>query len=361
MSVDRRYLRQVAVPGVGEAGQRALSDARVLCVGAGGLGSPAALYLAAAGVGTLGIVDDDVVDLSNLHRQVLHGTADVGRAKTTSAADTIAALNPEVTVVEHRTRLSPENAAEIVAGYDLVLDGADNVETRYVVSDACLVLGVPHVWAAVLGDGGQLSVFLPDRGPVYRDLYPTPPAPGSVPSCAVGGVLGVVPGILGVAMAAEALKLILGRGEPVSGAVGVYDMLTGEWDRVPLAAHPHVARPRTTADIGAGVHAPVSATELAAALERSAAGGPEVGVLDVRTAQERAEAAIPGSAWLPLDRLEAGEEPEVPEGIELFVHCRSGVRSARAAQVLRGRGWTVHDVAGGIEAWQARGGVTTDG
>lgn len=353
MTDAARYARQVAVPGVGAEGQAALGRARVLCVGAGGLGAPAALYLAGAGVGTLGFVDDDVVELSNLHRQVIHRTADVGTPKVDSAARAVAALNPEVTVRTHRERLGRDNVVELLRGYDVVLDGSDNFATRYLVSDACALLGIPHVWGAVLADGGQLSVFDATRGPVYRDLYPVMPAPASVPSCAVGGVLGVVPGVLGVAMAAEVLKLLIGHGEPVIGRVLVYDVRTARWDELPLAPHPD--RPRITdpAQVGAGLGSEVTARELAAALERRAAGVERFELWDVRTPEEAAEDAIPGARLVPLDViLDGGPAAVAAPGTEVYVHCRSGARSAVAAQTLRDRGLLVHDVVGGIEAWR---------
>ena len=263
MSPTGRYARQIRVPGVGESGQEKLAQARVLLVGAGGLGSPAGQYLAAAGIGTIGIVDDDRVEVSNLHRQVVHRTQDVGRPKVESAADALRALNPEVTVVTHDLRLTPDTVMEVVEGYDVVVDGADSFATRYVVSDACTLLDIPHVWAAVLTDGGQLSVFHASRGPIYRDLLPVMPPAGAVPSCAVAGVLGTVPGVLGTAMAGEVLKLVLGIGRPAIGRVLVYDMLTAEWETVPLARSPRVARPQTAADVGRGVPRQVSVGQLA--------------------------------------------------------------------------------------------------
>lgn len=349
-----RYDRQTTVPGVGAQGQERLAAARVLCVGAGGLGAPAALYLAGAGIGTLGIVDDDTVDLSNLHRQIIHRTEDIGRPKVDSAARALTALNPEIAVVTHRERLSRDTVLGVLADYDIVLDGSDNFETRYLVSDACTVLGIPHVWGAVLGAGGQLSVFDARRGPVYRDLYPDVPAPGSVPSCAEGGVLGVVPGVLGVAMAAEVLKLVLDYGTPLIGTVLVHDMRTGTWESVPIAANPDVRRPISAAEVGAGIRSLVTVEQLAAALGQRDAGTRDFALLDVRDPGEHAAAAIPGARLVPLDSILTGEDLPVPAGAEVFVHCRSGARSARAAAALSARGHLVHDVAGGIEAWARR-------
>src|SRR5699024_5593302 len=326
-----RYARQTRVPGVGEAGQRRLAEARVLLVGAGGLGSPAGQYLAAAGIGTIGIVDDDRVELSNLHRQVLHRTEDVGRPKVESAADALRALNPEVTIVTHDLRLTAATVMDVVADYDAVVDGADSFATRYVVSDACTLLDIPHVWAAVLTDGGQMSVFHASRGPVYRDLLPVLPPAGSVPSCAVAGVLGTVPGVLGTAMAGEVLKLVLGIGEPAIGRVLVYDMLTAEWEPVPLAPSPPVTRRVTEEHVGADLTRQLSRH----ALDRGAVGL----IIDVRTPAEAAAGMIPGARHLPLGRIEVdaqGALAQVREWVEelgeaaeagsadVYLHCKTG-------------------------------------
>src|SRR5699024_2621200 len=334
-----RYARQTRVPGVGEAGQRRLAEARVLLVGAGGLGSPAGQYLAAAGIGTIGIVDDDRVELSNLHRQVLHRTEDVGRPKVESAADALRALNPEVTIVTHDLRLTAATVMDVVAGYDAVVDGADSFATRYLVSDACTLLDIPHVWAAVLTDGGQLSVFHASKGPVYRDLLPELPPAGSVPSCAVAGVLGTVPGVLGTAMAGEVLKLILGIGEPAIGRVLVYDMLTAEWQSVPLARSPRTHRPTAPAEVGADLPRQMSIRDLDPA--RVAAGGGLI--VDVRTPAEAAAGMIPGAHLRPLAAIEVdprGALARVREwaaddaAADVYLHCRSGARSVRAQELL---------------------------
>lgn len=373
-----RYARQVSVPGVGAAGQQALARARVLCIGAGGLGSPAALYLAAAGVGTIGIVDDDDVDVSNLHRQILHTTAAVGIPKTDSAASTLSALNPDVTVRPHRTRLTKANALELLADYDVVLDGADNFETRYIVSDATTLLDIPHVWASVLGAGGQLSVFHASVGPVFRDLFPQVPEPGAVPSCVEAGVLGVVPGILGVAMAAEALKLILNYGTPLIGTVQLYDMATGGWDSLPVRRNPAVARPTAPAQVGTGLPDHVEPAELAAQLRAGAESAPPL-LVDVREPAEAAAGMIAGARLWPLSRLlpdpaastpdtadpdgslsalagaitKAGSEPGSKRAstARTVVYCKSGARSARVTAELARAGVTVHDLAGGIDAF----------
>lgn len=350
-----RYVRQTSVPGVGVEGQDRLTEARVLLVGAGGLGSPAGLYLAGAGIGTLGIVDDDTVELSNLHRQVVHRTADVGARKIDTAARTMGELNPEITVRTHALRLTRATVLEVLRDYDVVVDGSDSFDTRYIVSDACTLLGIPHVWASVLGSGGQLSVFDSRTGPVYRDLFPDVPTPGSVPSCAEGGVLGTVPGILGVAMAAEVLKIVLGYGTPLIGTVLVYDLRTASWDPVPIAANPAVVRPSGPEDIGRGLRSTVTVAELAAALARRDAGHADFELLDVREPWEHAIAMIPGARPMPLARLLAEDGDAGLSGDagtpEVYVHCRTGGRSARAAAALSARGITVHDVVGGIEAW----------
>ncbi|WP_344308729.1 ThiF family adenylyltransferase [Brevibacterium samyangense] len=389
--LSARYARQVSTPGVGPDGQEKLRRAKVLCIGAGGLGSPAAVFLAGAGVGMLGLVDDDRVEVSNLHRQIAHTTGRIGEYKVDSAHTALEDLNPDVEVRTYRTRLTSKNALELLEGYDLVLDGSDDFATRYIVSDATTVLGIPHVWASVLGTGGQMSVFHAPTGPVYRDLFPAAPPAGSVPSCAQAGVLGTVPGILGTAMAAEALKLILGIGTPLIGTVAIYDMLTAAWDRIPLAANPGVRRPASAAEIGADVEEPTTAEDLAAVVERGtghdgdAPGSRRAVVLDVREPEEFARGAVPGARNIPVGTVEAdpdrilaevlgdAEAASVTEvrgasaaggsgsaGTEIWVYCQSGIRSARAAEALRtaptfpASGAVVRDVAGGYGAWERR-------
>lgn len=369
-----RYARQLQVPGVGEDGQARLGQARVLLVGAGGLGSPAGLYLAGAGIGTIGIVDDDRVERSNLHRQIVHRTEDEGRLKVESAADAIRALNPEVTVRTHPLRLTRDTVMDVVRDYDIVVDGADSFATRAIVSDACTVLDIPHVWAAVLTDGGQLSVFHASRGPVYRDLLPVLPPAGAVPSCAVAGVLGTVPGVLGTAMAGEVLKLVLGIGEPAIGRVLVYDMLTAEWESVPLARSPRVTRPVTEADVGADLPRQMSMHDL----DPGAVAADGGLIIDVRTPAEAAAGMIPGARHLPLGRIEvdpqgalaqvrewaeelagAADEPVGPGSagtVDVYLHCKTGVRSARAQELLEtvldaNSTMRLIDLAGGYEAW----------
>ena len=370
----RRYARHLMVPGIGVLGQRRLKAARVLVVGAGGLGSPALLYLAAAGVGTVGVVDDDVVEESNLHRQVVHGSDDVGRAKVDSAADALARTNPLVTVVRHRERLTAASAPGLVAGYDLVLDGADNFPTRYLVDDACVGAALPWVWGAVLRFDGHVAVFDGARGPTYRDLFPRPPAPGAVPSCAQAGVLGAVCAQVGSVMATEAVKLITGAGEPLLGRVLVIDALAGTWRTLGVRADP--SRPRGAgtdgstdgstdrgADDGAGADEtaepgpadePVPAIT-AAELERRLDDPHEHLVLvDVREPDEHAQMAVPGARLVPLAQVLAHGLPDVPADAAVVVHCASGVRSARAAGALCARGFTdVAHLEGGIAAWAA--------
>lgn len=361
----RRYARHLTVPEIGEEGQRRLKNARVLCVGAGGLGSPALLYLAAAGVGTLGVVDDDDVDASNLQRQVIHGEGTLGAPKTASAAARIADLNPLVRVVEHRERLTAESAEEVLAGYDLVLDGTDNFETRYLVSDACELAGLPHVWGSILRFDGQYSVFWGAHGPTYRDLYPVPPAPGTVPSCAEAGVLGVLPGLLGTAMAVEAVKLVTGIGTTMLGRVATYDALSARWWEIPLVPTPGRAPVTTLASAGDSAPArpapgpqpggvpTVTAPELAELLAARERGAADFELVDVREPYEARLAAIPGARLLPLDQFESGEAlARIAPGRRVLLHCKAGARSERALHLLRAAGRTdVAHLEGGVLAW----------
>lgn len=362
--VSGRYMRQLNVVGV--AGQQAIARARVLVVGAGGLGSPAAIYLASAGVGTLGLVDDDVVETSNLHRQPLHMTDSVGEPKVESAAAHLTALNPDVHVVRHRERLTADNARQLVRDYDVVLDGADNFETRYVVSEACRDVGIPHVWAAVLTTGGQMSVFMP-YGPTYRDLYPV--APTDVPTCAEAGVLGVVPGQLGVAQAAEALKLITGLGQPLVGQVGVYDMLTGMWEYVSLVgsggasqSEPHSTPESETHSVGEEPDRFEPAEVAPAQIPNGAF------VLDVREEYEFDSGHASGARLLPLStimdnpegsaRALALEVEGTPEP-HVYVMCQAGVRSQYAIQMFHSQPEVQHirltNVIGGMYGWMGAG------
>ncbi|UER54998.1 molybdopterin-synthase adenylyltransferase MoeB [Kineosporiaceae bacterium SCSIO 59966] len=352
-----RYSRHVLLPGIGEQGQRRLAAARVLVVGAGGLGAPVLTYLAAAGVGTIGVVDDDVVDTSNLQRQVVHGTDDVGRPKVDSAVDALARLNPLVTVVPHRERLTADNALAVLGGYDLVVDGADNFPTRYLVSDACSLLGVPEVWGSVFRFDAQVSVFWAGHGPTYRDLFPEPPPPGAVPSCAEGGVLGAMVGAVGSVMATEAVKLVTGAGEPLLGRLLVLDALAMTWRTVTVRPDPHAAPVTSLADAAAscapappvlGPDAVVDAPTLAGWLQAG-----DVDLVDVRGEDEAALVSIPGSRLVPLPRILSGEAiGELPRDRRTVLYCKSGVRSAQALQVLRGHGYdqAVH-LDGGVLAW----------
>jgi molybdopterin/thiamine biosynthesis adenylyltransferase/rhodanese-related sulfurtransferase len=365
-----RYARHVLLPGLGSVGQRRLRAARVLVVGAGGLGSPALLYLAAAGVGTLGIVDDDVVDTTNLQRQVVHGVDDVGRAKVDSAADAVAAVAPETVVVRHGRRLDSLNAMEVLADYDLVLDGADNFPTRYLVGDACARLGIPHVWGSVYRFDGQVSVWWAGDGPCYACVFPTRPPADAVPSCSVGGVLGAVCGAIGSAMATEAVKLVTGSGDPLVGRLLVHDALRQTWDAVPVRRDPQcrvcgsgadATRPlgwsSEPADGDDGAAAGHDATRpavdveaLAGLLAAREAGSVSFVLLDVREPGELEVAAIPGAEHLPLDRVRDGDDLPGAEG-RVYVYCKVGARSAEAVDLLRLRGVDAVDVLGGVLAW----------
>ncbi len=373
----QRYSRHLILPDVGVLGQRRLKNARVLVVGAGGLGSPALLYLAAAGVGTIGVVDADVVDASNLQRQVVHGQDDIGRPKVDSAADRVAQVNPHVTVVRHRVQLDSGNALDILRGYDLVLDGTDNFPTRYLVNDACAILGVPEVWGSIFRFDGQVSVFWGGRGPTYRDLFPEPPPPGAVPSCAEGGVLGVLCAAIGSVMATEAVKLVCGIGEPLLGRLMVFDALAMTWRTVVVRPNPGVP-PITdlvdydafcglvpsTANGGTGVRAtdPVAVAtidvhrlrDLLAARDR---GEDDFVLVDVREPYEREIVTIPGAVNVPkadvVAAAESGRWPvDLAAGRRLVLHCKVGGRSAEAlaAVLAAGRSDAVH-VAGGVLAW----------
>ncbi|MEO7267958.1 MAG: molybdopterin-synthase adenylyltransferase MoeB [Knoellia sp.] len=367
LSVDeaRRYSRHLLLPDVGVDGQLRLKDARILVVGAGGLGSPALLYLAAAGVGTLGIVDDDAVEVSNLQRQVIHGMGDVGRPKVESATSAIAALNPFVTVRTHRLRLDSSNALDIIGDYDIVLDGSDNFPTRYLVSDACALAGKPHVWGAVSGFTGEVSVFSWRDGPTYRHFHPEPPPAGSVPSCAEGGVLGVVCSAVGSMMVTEALKLVLGLGRPLSGAVMRYDALAMTFDEVALAPDPDavaVTELVDYADFCGVVSRPsepaheIDVDQCHAWLEDRAAGRRDFVLVDVREPGERAVHLIPGAVSVPLSVLRDGEGlADVDPSATVVLHCKAGGRSLEALSLLRNRGFEdVHHVRGGSNAWVER-------
>ena len=358
----RRYARQITLPNVGAEGQRRLKHARVLLVGAGGLGSPAALYLAAAGVGTLGLVDFDVVDVSNLHRQILHGTAAVGTSKLDSARARLADVNPHVHLETHEARLTSANAMEILRDYDVVVDGTDNFATRYLVNDACVLLGKPNVHGAIFQFEGQASVFCTPDGPCYRCLFPEPPPPGLVPSCAEGGVLGVLPGLVGTIQATETLKLVLGLGDPLVGRLLLVDALGMSFRTVRVPRDPACracgTREITTLidyDAYCGTPMPtrdddaleITPQELAA---RRAAGA-DLDLIDVREPHEWAEGRIAGARHIPLGTL-AGAIPSIDRSREVVVYCRSGVRSLHAVHQLRAAGIPATSLAGGILRWE---------
>jgi adenylyltransferase/sulfurtransferase len=377
LTVDevRRYSRHLIIPDVAMAGQKRLRNARVLVVGAGGLGSPALLYLAAAGVGTLGIVDDDVVDESNLQRQVIHGRSDVGRPKAESARDSIREVNPHVDVRLHPVRLTSENALDVIRDHDLVVDGTDNFATRYLVNDACVLLGKPYVWGSIYRFEGQVSVFwadpppAPDGSPVegvqYRDLYPEPPPPGMVPSCAEGGVLGVLCAAIGSVMVTEAIKLITGIGEPLLGRLLVFDALEMSWREVRVHKDP-AGEPVTglidydafcgavsTAAADAARDATIGVTDLARMLQARERGEDDFVLVDVREPAEYEIVSIPGATLIPKGRFESGEAlAELPTDRRVVLHCKSGGRSAEVLAILKGAGFAdaVH-VGGGVTAW----------
>ena len=364
-----RYSRHLILPEVGEAGQRKLKAARVLCVGTGGLGSPLALYLAAAGVGTLGLVDFDVVDASNLQRQIIHSTADIGRKKLDSAAEKLQALNPNLNVIKHDTLLTSANALDILKDYDVIADGTDNFPTRYLVNDACVLLGKPNAYGSIFRFEGHASVFATKDGPCYRCLYPEPPPPGLVPSCAEGGVLGILPGLVGVIQATETIKLILGKGSTLVGRLLLVDALNMRFRELKLRKNPECpvcgAHPTVTQLIDyqqfCGI-APATKEEIAvkngvpqitvSELKRRIDAGEDLFILDVREPFEYQIANIGGKL------IPQGEVPqrlaEIDRDREIIVHCKAGGRSQRIAEFLKQSGYPdVVNVAGGILAWSS--------
>jgi molybdopterin/thiamine biosynthesis adenylyltransferase/rhodanese-related sulfurtransferase len=358
-----RYSRHLIIPEIGALGQRRLKNAKVLVIGAGGLGSPALLYLAAAGVGTLGIIDDDEVDLSNLQRQVIHGVADVGRPKIESARDAIAALNPLVDVRLHNVRLDAGNALELFAGYDLILDGADNFATRYLVNDAAAILGKPYIWGSIFRFDGQVSVFWDQHGPTYRDLYPEAPPAGSVPSCGEGGVFGMLCAAVGSLMVTEAVKLITGVGRSLLGRVALYDALGGTWREIKVARDPAAERITELTDYEAfcGIRPPaepgtehtVTPTQLATMLASRKAGLKDFELVDVRESGEYEIVRIDGAVLIPQGKILAGEAwDELPQDKEIVFHCKGGTRSAAVLAAARAAGYErVSHLEGGILAW----------
>jgi len=360
----RRYDRHVILPEVGLAGQKKLKSSAVLCIGAGGLGSPLALYLAAAGVGRIGLVDFDNVDESNLQRQILHDTSSVGTSKLESAKKRLAALNPHVVVELHETKLTSANAIELFNKYDVVADGTDNFSTRYLVNDACVLTGKPNAYGSIFRFEGQLSVFGAKDGPCYRCLYPEPPPPGLVPSCAEGGVLGVLPGVIGTMQAIETIKLLLGIGKPLVGRLMLYDALEQSWRTLKVKKNPAcpVCGKNPT------IKAPIDYEAFCGLKEKPVTAIPEMTVeqlkamldknekfvlLDVREPREYEAAKIPGSRLIPLGDL-PNRAAELDKKAKYVVHCRSGGRSARAVALLREKGFDATNVAGGILAWADR-------
>jgi sulfur-carrier protein adenylyltransferase/sulfurtransferase len=363
----QRYSRHLIMPEVAMEGQQKLRHARVLVVGAGGLGSPVLSYLAAAGVGTLGIVDFDTVDFTNLQRQIIYSTSDVGRPKLEAAADRIRAMNPDVRVVMHEDRLTSENALSILKEYDVVVDGTDNYPTRYLVNDACVMLGIPNVYGSIFRFDGQASVFCQENGPCYRCVYPEPPPPGLVPSCAEGGVLGVLPGIIGTIQATEAVKLILGKGSSLSGRLLVLDAMKMHFRELKLKKDPHCPvcgeHPTITELIDYELFCGIRGEEMEAkdlgteweisprALEEKIKAGGDLVILDVRNPEEAQISRIPGSILIPLGELPE-RVAELNTADQMVVHCRMGGRSAKAVEFLRSVGFKkVKNLVGGINAW----------
>ncbi|MCP2259609.1 adenylyltransferase and sulfurtransferase [Streptoalloteichus tenebrarius] len=356
-----RYSRHLIIPDVGVDGQKRLKNAKVLVVGAGGLGSPALLYLAAAGVGTLGIVEFDVVDESNLQRQVIHGQSDIGRPKAESARDSIADINPFVKVNLHQLRLDSTNVLDVFRDYDLILDGTDNFATRYLVNDACVLLGKPYVWGSIFRFEGQVSVFWAEHGPQYRDLYPEPPPPGMVPSCAEGGVLGVLCASIGSIMVTEAIKLITGIGETLLGRLMVYDALEMTYRTIRIRKDPQATPVTELIDYEAFCGVVSDAAQEAAAnhtitpleLKQKFDRGDDFLLVDVREPHEYEIVSIPGSVLIPKDRILNGDAlAELPQDRPIVLHCKSGQRSAEALAALHRAGFAdaVH-VGGGVLGW----------
>jgi adenylyltransferase/sulfurtransferase len=370
----RRYSRHLIMPEVGVEGQRKLKKARVLCIGAGGLGSPASLYLAAAGVGTLGLVDFDTVDFSNLQRQILYSTDDVGRPKLKAATDRLRGLNPNIRVVSHETALNSQNAIDIFRDYDIIVDGADNFPTRYLVNDACVLTGKPNVYGSIFRFDGQVSIFATKNGPCYRCLYPEPPPPGLVPSCAEGGVLGVLPGVVGTIQATEAIKLILGAGESLVGRLLLFDALQMKFRTLKLQRDPAcpvcgdnpTVKQLIDYEQFCGITPAVKAADsgrLPAELEvtvgqlKERLDRKDVFLLDVREPREYDICHIEGSTLIPLGELpkRLSEVPRGADAPDIIIHCKSGMRSAKAVNLLRNEGFDrVQNLRGGILEWIAR-------
>ncbi len=365
----QRYARHLIMPEVAMRGQKRLKAARVLCIGTGGLGSPLSLYLAAAGVGTIGLADFDVVDVSNLQRQIIHFTGDVGRPKITSALEKLKAINPELNVVSHEHSVDSSNAMGLFAGYDVIVDGTDNFPTRYLVNDACVLLGKPNVYGSIFRFDGQATVFLPPDGPCYRCLYPEPPPPDLVPNCAEGGVLGILPGLIGVVQATETVKLILGVGQPLIGRLLIYDALEMTFREMKVRKNPRcpICGPNATIrelidyDQFCGVRGPLVTPSSANGAADAEITPQELKtlldhvepplILDVRNPEEIAICRIAGSTVIPLSEL-PNRLGELDAARPMVVHCKSGVRSAKAITLLRAAGFSrLKNLKGGILAW----------
>ena len=373
LSVDevRRYSRHLIIPDVGMSGQKRLKNAKVLCVGAGGLGSPALMYLAAAGVGTLGIVEFDTVDESNLQRQIIHGQSDVGRSKAESARDSVKEINPYVQVNLHEIRLDSSNVMELFAQYDLIVDGTDNFATRYLVNDACVLLNKPYVWGSIYRFDGQASVFWSEHGPCYRCLYPEPPPPGMVPSCAEGGVLGVLCASIGSIQVNEAIKLLAGIGDPLVGSLMVYDALEMSYRKIKVRKDPNCAicgeNPTVTELIDydafcgfvsqeaadAIVDSTISVKQLDEMLKARERGEKDFVLIDVREPGEYEIVNIPGAVLIPKNEFLLGDAlAKLPHDKQIVLHCKAGTRSAEVLAAVKGAGFkdAIH-VGGGVLAW----------
>ena len=373
LTVDevRRYSRHLIIPDVGMAGQKRLKNAKVLCVGAGGLGSPALMYLAAAGVGTLGIVEFDTVDESNLQRQIIHSQSDIDRPKVDSAADTVKGINPYVNVIKHEVRLDSTNVMEIFGQYDLIVDGTDNFATRYLVNDACVLLNKPYVWGSIYRFDGQASVFWSEHGPCYRCLYPEPPPPGMVPSCAEGGVLGVLCASIGSIQVTEAIKVLTGIGDALVGSLIVYDALEMTYRKIKVRKDPNCAvcgeNPTVTELIDyeafcgavsneaaeAVVDSTINVKQLAEMLKARERGEKDFVLIDVREPNEYDIVSIPGSVLIPKDKFLMGDAlANLPIDKQIVLHCKVGGRSAEVLAAVKGAGFNdaIH-VGGGVLAW----------
>ncbi|MEY4493283.1 MAG: adenylyltransferase/sulfurtransferase MoeZ [Actinomycetota bacterium] len=373
LSVDevRRYSRHLIIPDVGMAGQKRLKNAKVLCVGAGGLGSPALMYLAAAGVGTLGIVEFDTVDESNLQRQIIHGQSDVGRSKAESARDSVKEINPYVQVNLHEIRLDSSNVMDLFSQYDLIVDGTDNFATRYLVNDACVLLNKPYVWGSIYRFDGQASVFWSEHGPCYRCLYPEPPPPGMVPSCAEGGVLGVLCASIGSIQVTEAIKVLTGIGDPLVGSLIVYDALEMTYRKIKVRKDPNCAicgeNPTVTALIDydafcgavseaaadAIVDSTISVKQLDDMLKQRERGERDFVLIDVREPGEYEIVNIPGAVLIPKNEFLMGDAlTKLPQDKQIVLHCKAGSRSAEVLAAVKGAGFkdAIH-VGGGVLAW----------